>query len=181
MDTKSPAARRCPGRFGFTLLELLVVAAIIALLAGLLMPAIQAARTASRRAGCLDNLRQIGIALRMYRDANSEYYPFAAIMPSITPDKPSMREVLEGFIEAQGAVFHCPEDIKYFKEEGISYEYDAVKLSGKKLEQILNRTDGRIERSEDVWIMWDFDAFHGMKGQRGSRHALYADGRADDL
>jgi len=58
-----------PPRRGFTLIELLVVIAIIAVLIALLLPAVQAAREAARRAGCLNNMKQIGIALHNYHDA----------------------------------------------------------------------------------------------------------------
>jgi prepilin-type N-terminal cleavage/methylation domain-containing protein/prepilin-type processing-associated H-X9-DG protein len=53
---------------GFTLIELLVVIAIIAVLIALLLPAVQAAREAARRAQCINNLKQIGIALHNYHD-----------------------------------------------------------------------------------------------------------------
>ena len=62
-------------RRGFTLIELLVVIAIIAVLIALLLPAVQAAREAARRAQCVNNLKQIGIALHNYHDVNGEIPP----------------------------------------------------------------------------------------------------------
>ncbi len=58
---------------GFTLIELLVVIAIIAVLIALLLPAVQAAREAARRAQCVNNLKQIGLALHNYHQANDKF------------------------------------------------------------------------------------------------------------
>ena len=58
---------------GFTLVELLVVIAIIGILVGLLLPAVQAAREAARRAQCMNNVRQMGLAVTNYESAYKRF------------------------------------------------------------------------------------------------------------
>src|SRR5262245_40294229 len=70
-------------RLGFTLIELLVVIAIIAVLIALLLPAVQAAREAARRAQCVNNMKQIGLALHNYHSTNDCFPPGG--LPTIVP------------------------------------------------------------------------------------------------
>jgi prepilin-type N-terminal cleavage/methylation domain-containing protein len=68
MPASSPS-----GRKGFTLIELLVVIAIIGILIALLLPAIQAAREAARRAACINNLKQLGLAMHNHYDSYKRF------------------------------------------------------------------------------------------------------------
>src|SRR6185295_12685012 len=74
-------------RRGFSLVELLVVIGIVAVLIGLLLPAVQAARESSRKAQCRSNLKQIGLALITYHDAKVRFPPSIQTDYTTVPDK----------------------------------------------------------------------------------------------
>lgn len=80
--------RSCNGRkrsTGFTLIELLVVVAIISILAAILFPVFARARENARRASCLSNLKQLGLAMMQYVQDHDERYPHNVISSENTP------------------------------------------------------------------------------------------------
>jgi prepilin-type N-terminal cleavage/methylation domain-containing protein len=146
-------------RPAFTLIEVLVVVAIMALLAAILMPALKEARRVSKRTVCLANLDQIAKAMRSYLHNNRDTFPTdVARLPSAEPDKRALPDMLMREFGTSGSrtrgtyenkIFLCPEDRitktdvaldpiiqqkgpRYYDSQRTSYEWNDL-LNGRKL------------------------------------------------
>ena len=113
----------------FTLVELLVVVAIIAVLVGLLTPAIAGARERTRRVKCVSNLRQIGLGMKMYATDNNGDFPDKYLGSTVNCYE-HLRP-LSNVLSNVGYIFTCPSDkdktmtnkLITITDNNISYDY----------------------------------------------------------
>ncbi len=132
----------------FTLIELLVVIAIIAILAALLLPALASAKQRAWTTSCTSNLRQVGLAMRMFADDNNEFYPESGSdihWGDADSQPPKLHSWMEQIFPNIGNtnVFNCPANVQlpttmqgpfnYFNGDRAAYivaqNYAAVKTT----------------------------------------------------
>ena len=127
----------------FTLIELLVVIAIIAILASLLLPALARAKDKAHDTRCVNNLKQLGVAIWMYADEHEGRVPDAEPLPTMPLTNPPMQSisfVLARYLDYNTnampttlTVFRCTKDTgppawpeNYFQTEGSSYQWNST-------------------------------------------------------
>jgi prepilin-type N-terminal cleavage/methylation domain-containing protein/prepilin-type processing-associated H-X9-DG protein len=188
----------CKSNIGFTLIELLVVIAIIGILAGLLLAALGRAKGNAQNAACGNNLRQLGIATRLYSDSNQERLPSAEVLPTspIDPQNPLPRicDVLASYVgwsagrnTNSATVFKCPADkAGRFAAEGSSYEWNA-NLNGHRIDEtqtlpLGKGTDAGVLAFPPVTtpLLLDYDDFHPRPPKSG-KNVAFMDGHVAPL
>lgn len=169
---------------GFTLVELVVTVAIIALLATLALPSYEKAMDRARSIQCGQNLRQIGVAIMAATQDNDNKYPkINDAMTVYYPDDPDAKTLAQVLAQygVQGVVLRCPSDVRNqnrYAQLGISYMWqpyadeesadtNSVNIYGRMRagQQIFQAPSARVR------IVTDYDAIHYNRF-----NTLYADG-----
>ena len=192
----------------FTLIELLVVLAIIGILASLMLPAMSRAKAKAYNTVCVNNLRELGIATRVYSEDNNNRMPSAEILPTepIDPQKPLARicDVLAPYIGRTAGtntnavtVFKCPTDkVGLFGAEGSSYEWNAD-LNGHRIDEtrtarmfiVVSTSNGGPTWSTNMTLLFppettplllDYEEFHPRPPKSG-KNVVFMDGHVTPL
>jgi prepilin-type N-terminal cleavage/methylation domain-containing protein len=194
---------------GFTLIELLVVLAVIGILAALLLPVLARGKARAHNSVCINNLRQLGMATRIYAEDNSGRMPSAEILPTdpITPGSPLPRicDVLAFYIGRTAGtdtnrvtVFRCPADkARLFAAEGSSYEWNAD-LNGRRMDETRTKNDFMFLVDTDTgqlaWstnfvlilppqttpLLLDYEDFH-LRPPKSGKNVVYMDNHVAPL
>jgi len=187
-------------RRGFTLIELLVVIAIIAILAAILFPVFAKAREKARQTSCLNNCKQLGLAVMQYAQDYDELYPLAVyvqganvyywvdeVMPFVKNAQVLICPSNKGDVCATGACSNHTVHVRYpdlgygFNHYYTSYPAGWVGLGGRSMSQ--------LTRPADIFMIMDFRCYYTAttssvdltkteRNHNGGLNIIFADGHA---
>ena len=139
---------------GFTLIEMLVVMAVIAILASILFPVFAQTREKARAGSCVSNLRQLGVAFRMYANDYNGFMPY--FWCNTLPDPAPIRS-LDSYIKNDG-VFYCPSDPisgrYYYTSYGCNFRVWGDLIGHNPVMQ-LDKVPARPIPGSFIWYAWN--------------------------
>ncbi len=157
---------------GFTLTEVLIVVAVIAVLAGIAVPVGSSMAAKSREAACLSQLRGLGTALQGYLQDHNDRMPELAIgRASRADDAPVLETVLLEYAAGADA-FRCPQDGGQFRKSGSSYMWNTTQ-NGLHVSQL--SFFGIKDRPDKIPLISDKEGWHPS-----GTNFLYADSSASN-
>jgi prepilin-type N-terminal cleavage/methylation domain-containing protein/prepilin-type processing-associated H-X9-DG protein len=166
---------------GFTLIEMLVTIAIIAILASLLLPALGRAKESGRAAACKSNLHQIGIALQLYVNENKERMPTLYDQKAGTNFDTNLATIDVVLSNQLGShqILRCPSDnAQIFEQTGSSYSWNPL-VNGQNADHLQILATNFPQAI--IPLVFDKQQFHAVLGSKRAVNYLYADGHIKNL